>query len=161
MRPTTAMGAAIAATAGVVAAAWLVAAVPAAAQEGPSASATAAREVELLEIRLVEAIATLNLEAYDQLVADDYVVVNASGQETTKAEVMASYRAATRGYKDLRIGEVRGHVFGDTGLVSARTFGSRVEGGREIPNRVRYVRVWARRDGRWRAVAQMATPLPE
>lgn len=121
----------------------------------------AASEVEQLELRLVGAIASRDLELYDQLVADDYVVVNASGQETSKAEVMASYRAGARGYTDLTIGEVRGHVFGDTALVSARTFGSRLEGGRDVPNRVRYVRVWARRDGRWKAVAQMATPLPD
>jgi hypothetical protein len=32
--------------------------------------------------------------------------------------------------------------------------------GKEEENRVRYVRVYARRGGRWRAVAQMAAPLP-
>jgi hypothetical protein len=51
-------------------------------------------------------------------------------------------------------------VFGDTAIVSARTLGFRLEGGKEIPNRVRYLRVFARRNGRWQAVAQMATPLP-
>jgi hypothetical protein len=50
-------------------------------------------------------------------------------------------------------------VFGDTAVVHARTFGRRVRGGREEENRVRYVRVYARRAGRWRAVAQMSAPL--
>ena len=30
----------------------------------------------------------------------------------------------------------------------------------DTENRVRYLRVWAKRDGSWRAVLQMALPLP-
>jgi len=55
---------------------------------------------------------------------------------------------------------VKAHVFGDTGIVTARTLGFRIDAGKETPNRVRYVRVFARRNGRWQAVAQMAQPLP-
>ena len=51
-------------------------------------------------------------------------------------------------------------MFGDTAVVHARTFGRRILDGKEDVNRVRYVRVYARRAGRWQAVAQMATPLP-
>jgi hypothetical protein len=53
------------------------------------------------------------------------------------------------------------HVFRDTAIVSARTLGMRKEGGREVPNRVRHIRVFARRGGEWRAVLQMATPAQE
>ena len=122
--------------------------------------ADAAQEVEQIERRLVAAISAVDLPTYDRLVADDYVVVQASGQELTKAEVMASYAAGARRYKDLVISEVKAHVFGDTAVVAARTTGLRREGGRDVPNNVRYVRVYARRQGKWRAVAQMATPIP-
>jgi ketosteroid isomerase-like protein len=120
----------------------------------------AAKEVEQIERRLVAAISAVDLPTYDQLVADDYVVVQASGVELTKAEVMASYRSGARRYKDLIISEVKAHLFGDTAVVAARTTGLRREGDREVPNNVRYVRVYARRQGKWRAVAQMATPIP-
>jgi ketosteroid isomerase-like protein len=113
-----------------------------------------------LEQRLVAAIGARDLSAYDGLVADDYVVIEAAGTVRTKADVMASYRAGQRGYRDLRIDEVKAHVFGDTAVVHARTTGIRILEGKEEPNRVRYVRVYARRSGRWQAVAQMATPLP-
>ena len=49
---------------------------------------------------------------------------------------------------------------GDTAILSARTSGSRVEDGKEAPNIVQYLRVYARRAGRWSAVAQMSTPAP-
>jgi homoserine O-acetyltransferase/O-succinyltransferase len=133
-----------------------------AALHGGGAAATTATEpeVETLERRLVAAIGARDLATYDTLVADDYIVIEATGTVRTKKDVMASYRSGARGYADLRIDEVRSQVFGDTAVVHARTFGRRMEQGREQLNRVRYVRVYARRGGRWQAVAQMAAPLP-
>jgi ketosteroid isomerase-like protein len=118
----------------------------------------AARAVEDLERELVAAIAKTDLATYDRIVADDYVVVDATGRDIPKSEVIASYRSGTRRYTNLEIFDVRGRVFGDTAIVAARTKGLRREDGKDVPNDVRYVRVYARRDGRWRAVAQMSTP---
>jgi ketosteroid isomerase-like protein len=126
---------------------------PAPAAEGPA-------EVEALERRLVAAIGTRDLETYDRLVADDYVATRPDGSELTKAQVMASYRSGERGYVGLEIEAVSARLHGDTGIVTARTRGRRIEDGREMENRVLYARVWARRDGRWQAVAQFSTPLP-
>jgi homoserine O-acetyltransferase/O-succinyltransferase len=129
--------------------------------EGAAAPGADAEGVEALERRLVAAIGARDLLAYDALVADDYVVIEAAGTVRTKADVVASYRSGERGYRDLRIDEVKSRVFGDTAVVHARTFGRRILDGKEEVNRVRYVRVYARRGGRWQAVAQMAAPLPE
>jgi ketosteroid isomerase-like protein len=120
-----------------------------------------AAAVERLERALVKAIGSRDLATYDRLVADDYVVVRANGHESTKAEVLATYRADALAYVGLDITDVKTHVFGDTAIVSARTLGTRKEGGKETPNRVRYIRVFARRGGEWRAVSQMATPSQE
>jgi hypothetical protein len=72
---------------------------------------------------------------------------------------MASYRTGARKYTNLAILDVEARIFGDTGVVTAKTKGFRREGGRDVPNRVRYIRVYARRNGEWIAVAQMAAPL--
>jgi ketosteroid isomerase-like protein len=125
-----------------------------------ASSADAAKEVEQIERQLISAISAVDLATYDRLVADDYVVVQASGVELTKADVMASYRSAARRYKDLVISEVKVHLYGDAAVLSARSSGLRLEGGREVPNNVRYIRIYARRQGKWRAIAQMATPIP-
>jgi ketosteroid isomerase-like protein len=118
-----------------------------------------ARAVESLERELVAAIGRTDLAAYDRIVADDYVVFEASGREIPKAEVLESYRSGTRKYTGLEIFDVRSRVFGDTAVVSARTEGLRREDGHDVPNLVRYVRVYARRNGRWRAVTQMSAPV--
>ena len=121
----------------------------------------AGREVERLERDLVAAIGRRDLATYDRIVADDYVAFEASGKTTPKAQILASYRSGARKYTDLTIFDVQARVFGDTAVVSAKTKGLRREGDRDVPNRVRYIRVYAKRGGLWRAVAQMAALLPE
>ncbi len=120
-----------------------------------------AAEVERVERELVAAIAKTDLATYDRIVADDYVAYTVSGQESTKPEIMASYRTGTRRYISLSISDVKVRVFGETAILCARTSGTRVEeGGTLEPNTVRYFRVFTRRRGVWRAVMQMVTPLP-
>lgn len=120
----------------------------------------AAREVERREQDLVGAIGRGDLATYDRIVADDYVAFEASGKTSSKAEIMASYRSGARKYTDLAIFDVAARIFGDTAVVTAKTRGFRKEGDRDVLNRVRYIRVYAKRNGEWRAVAQMAAPLP-
>jgi homoserine O-acetyltransferase/O-succinyltransferase len=118
----------------------------------------AAEEVRRRERELIAAIGSGDLAAYDRLVADDYVALRPAGDQT-KAQVMETYRAGRLAYRGLDIADVDVRRLGETAVIWARTLGSRVEEGRETPNRVRYLRVWARRDGAWRAVLQMAVPL--
>ena len=119
----------------------------------------AADDVVRLEHELVRAIGAGDLAAYDRLVAEDYVTVRATGDQT-KAQVVDGYRAGRLSFRGLDITDVQTRVLGETAVVWASTLGTRVEEGRETANRVRYLRVWAKRDGAWRAVLQMAVPLP-
>ena len=121
----------------------------------------ATHEVEQLERDLVAAIGRGDLATYERIVADDYVAFLPDGGESSRAEILASYRSGARRYTGLEIFDVKARVFGDTAVVRAKTRGFRREGGRDVPNRVRYIRVFARRQGRWRAVAQMSAPIGE
>ena len=118
-----------------------------------------AAEVRRLEHELVGAIGSGDLAAYDRLVADDYVALRATGDQT-KAQVMDGYRARRLAFRGLDVTDLDVRLLGETAIVSARTLGTRVEDGRETENRVRYLRVWAKRERAWRAVLQMAVPLP-
>jgi ketosteroid isomerase-like protein len=126
----------------------------------PTGALDPARAVKQLERDLVAAIGRGDLATYDRIVADDYVAFEASGKTSPKAAIMTSYRSGARKYTDLTIFDVEARVFGDTAVVTAKTKGLRKEGDRDVPNRVRYIRVYAKRNGEWRAVAQMAAPLP-
>jgi len=134
---------------------------PSAARSLAADQQAAAAQVERVERDLVAAIAKTDLATYDRIVADDYVAHTVSGQALTKPEIMTSYRTGTRRYMTLAISDVQVRVFGETAILSARTSGTRVEnGGTPVPNTVRYFRVFTRRNGVWRAVMQIVTPLP-
>jgi ketosteroid isomerase-like protein len=128
------------------------------AHDRSAAETDVAREIERLEQQLVTAIEAKDFATYQRLVAEDYVAVAAAG-ETTRAQAIATYRSGDLSLPGLKIGDVKVHVYGDTAMISARTFGDRVEKGKTVPNRVRYMRVWMKRQGQWRAIAQMARPL--
>ena len=131
------------------------------ARQAAVSAASAAAEVERVERELVAAISKGDMATYDRIVADDYVSYTVTGEVATKPEIMASYRAGTRKYMSLSISDVKVRVFGETAIFSARTSGTRIEeGSTPVPNTVRYFRVFTRRNGAWRAVMQMVTPLP-
>jgi ketosteroid isomerase-like protein len=117
-----------------------------------------AREIEQLEQQLVTAIEGKDFTAYQRLVAEDYVAVGAAGEQT-RAQAIEAYRSGALSLPGLKISDIKVHVYGDTAMISARTSGDRVEKGKTVPNRVRYMRIWMKRQGQWRAVAQMARPL--
>jgi len=121
---------------------------------------SAEQQVEQTERALIRAITDRDLAVYDRIVADDYVALTVEGTETTKPQAMEMYRSGARRYADLEIYDVRVRVYGDTAVLAARTRGYRLEKDQRVPNLVRYVRVYARRDGRWRAVMQMAATIP-
>jgi homoserine O-acetyltransferase len=119
---------------------------------------SAVQEVEARERELIAAIGSRDLASYERLVADDYVALRGSGRQT-KAQVIDGYKAGSLAYRDLAIEDLSVSVFGEVAVLSAQTTGTRIENGQESPNRVRYLRVWARREGSWRAVVQMAVPV--
>jgi ketosteroid isomerase-like protein len=116
------------------------------------------REIERLEQQLVTAIEAKDLATYQRLVAEDYVAVTAAGEQT-RAQTLETYRSGALSLPGLKIAEIKVHVYGDTATISARTDGDRVENGKTVPNRVRYLRIWMKRKGQWQAIAQMARPL--
>jgi ketosteroid isomerase-like protein len=117
-----------------------------------------AQEIERLEQQLVKAIEAKDFATYQRLVAEDYVAVGVAGEQT-RAQAIEAYRSGALSLPGLKIGDIKVHVYGDTAMISARTYGDRVEKGKTVPNRVRYMRIWMKRDGTWRAVSQMARPL--
>src|SRR5215471_850701 len=110
-----------------------------------NAQTDVAKEIEQLEQQLVKAIEAKDFTTYQRLVAEDYVAVGATGEQT-RAQAIETYRSGALSLPGLKIGEIKVHVYGDTAMISARTLGDRVEKGQTVPNRVRYMRIWMKRD---------------
>ena len=90
------------------------------------------------------------------ILADDFCGLVPSGDWITKAQLMGG-DAGTTEVKSVSFTEQEVRIFGDTGISRGRL---RLE----VENlRIdqRFLRVFAKRDGRWRAVAVSVTPVPE
>ncbi len=130
------------------------------AQGGPEQAAEG--EIRKLEAEFNEAIVKADLEAFDRLMADDFTHTNQSGKFRTKAEWLANHKPGRSAYDAFEVDDLDVRVYGDAAVVTARsTPKGRTSTGEPITGQFRFLRVWARRDGRWQAVAFHGTRIAE
>ena len=122
----------------------------------------AAEEIRKLEAQFNEAIVKADLKAFDRLMADDFTHTNQSGKFRTKAQWLANHKPGRSAYDAFEVDDLAVRVYGDTAVVTARsTPKGRTSSGEPITGQFRFLRVWARRDGRWQAVAFQGTRIAE
>jgi hypothetical protein len=102
----------------------------------------AVQTITRLEHEWVQAIAARDPAAIERLLADDFT---GATDETTYGKGDASEDARVGGQR-IEVTDVAVRVYGDSAVVTL----DQVENGEE---RYRFTNVWARQDGRWRAVA--------
>ncbi len=133
---------------------------PARAQGGPEQAAEG--EIRKLEVQFNEAIIKADLKAFDRLMADDFTHTNQSGKFRTKAQWLANHKPGRSAYDAFEVDDLTVRAYGDTAVVTARsTPKGRDSKGQPITGQFRFLRVWAKRDGRWQAVAFQGTRIAE
>jgi ketosteroid isomerase-like protein len=94
-----------------------------------------------------------DVRRFDEILAPDFVCTNPDGSFVDRAGFLAqTARPVT--IRDLATHDVDIRIMGDVAIIHARTTYRRPDG---EPGRGRYTDVWARRDGRWLAVAAHVT----
>jgi ketosteroid isomerase-like protein len=117
-----------------------------------SASRSVADDVAVL-VRLnddyIDAVRTSNVKRFSEILAEDFLCTLADGTLVNRSEFLtqAAKPPTARG---LQVHDVNVRLLGDTAIVHAATTFTHPDG---RPGRGRYTDVWARRDGRWLAVA--------
>jgi ketosteroid isomerase-like protein len=89
------------------------------------------------------------------ILADDFTGLTALGEPITKALLMINPSA--EGVKSVTFSEQYVHVFAGTGISRGR-LQLELEDGRIVIDQ-RFIRVFAKRDGIWRAVSVAVTPV--
>ena len=80
----------------------------------------------------------------------------------TKAQWLANHKPGQSPYDAYDVDDMKIRVYGDTAVVTARTTPKgRDSKGKPITGQYRYLRVWAKRDGQWRAVAFQGTRIAQ
>lgn len=137
----------------VLAAVLLVAPAAAMAQTLPPDLAREAHEYERAQIEGDRA-------ALGRLIADDYVLVGSDGSRTDKAGHIAEFTASGFDLEPVVVRDAVEHVWTDGAALGGTVDIVGSSGGSPFRVTLRYIDVWALRDGQWRVVYGQATRVP-
>jgi ketosteroid isomerase-like protein len=110
---------------------------------------------ELIELnhQYIEAVQQSDVGRFDRILADDFLASNPDGSLVDKQQFLAQ-TALPVTISGLAALDVRVRILGDVAIIHARTSYTTANGD---PRNGRYTDIWARREGRWLAVAAHVT----
>jgi ketosteroid isomerase-like protein len=126
-----------------------------------ASSQNRAIESELSEIehRLVKAWLAGDRATVDSILAADWSVIDMTGHVLTKPQVMQELGSGDRRIESGSVDELNVRVFGDIAIVTGRSVLTGSYQGKRASVVQRFTDVFARRDGRWQAVASQGTQV--
>jgi ketosteroid isomerase-like protein len=128
-------------------------------QAYPDNTAKVARALMKLEDKWARAVLRHDVKAMDRLLADEYIGVGSGSVVKDKAQTMADFRAATRRFSSIELGDFNLRADGDSYVVSGRAR-VKVKGeDHDLNEQFRYVKVYVRRRGQWQVIALHITRM--
>jgi ketosteroid isomerase-like protein len=101
----------------------------------------------------IRSVQTSDVKRFDAILADDFVCTNPDASFVDRAGFLRQ-TAAPVTISGLAAHDVNVRILGDVAIIHARTSYTRADG---TPGGGRYTDIWARRNGRWLAVAAHVT----
>ncbi|MBW8302621.1 MAG: nuclear transport factor 2 family protein, partial [Brevundimonas sp.] len=98
--------------------------------------------------------------ALERLIADDYVLVGGDGSRTDKTAHIAEFTAPEMELQPVVVREPVEHVWADGAALGGTVDIVGSFAGTPFRQTLRYIDVWALRDGQWRVVYGQATRVP-
>ncbi|MBA2705387.1 MAG: nuclear transport factor 2 family protein [Blastocatellia bacterium] len=110
-----------------------------------------------MERDLIDGSLHNDTKMFERVAMDDYVSVNPQGMVVTKAQGLAN--AKNFKFDAIDTDDVQVSVHGDTAVVTGRANVKGKMGAQDINGQYRYMRVYTKDNGHWRAVASQITPI--
>lgn len=124
---------------------------------GPS-TADDAKTLRELERELNTAVVRGDAATFDRLLADDFTHTSQDGRFRTRVEWMKGRVQGKTNYVSYDVDDLQIRIYGEAAVATGMSKPSwRESDGTLASGRYRFLRVWARRDGHWRAVAFQST----
>lgn len=120
---------------------------------------TEIQEVLQLEAAWVQALRTLDLEAMNRILADDYIQITTGGDVIGKREFLRSFEGERRQWDHAESTDHQVRIYGDTAVMIAQWRASGVNHGERFDYQARFLAVYVKRDGRWQLAADQSTPF--
>jgi len=148
-----ATGVVIAAALGVV----MLTAAPAGAQGMGAPSVE--EQIKKMERDRAAAVVKADVATLEGLTSDDYVLINANGQVSNKAETMNSIKTGKIKLTANEVSDLSVRVYGDTAVVTGKSTAKGSINGIELKGPVMFTRVYVKKNGKWQSVAFQQTPI--
>ena len=123
-----------------------------------------AKTVATLDTKYQAAVKSNDATTMDQILADDFVLVNGHGKVSSKADLIESARKKEVTYErqDEEPGTQKVRVWGDTAVVTALLWIKAVQAGKPIDYKLWFSDTYVRTPTGWRYVfGQASLPLPK
>jgi ketosteroid isomerase-like protein len=118
-----------------------------------------AQEIKDLRNKWIAAEEAKNISYLDQLMTDDFVAGNAQGQVLKKPEYLESQRRPDRTLKVSPGRDTLVRLYGNVAILTENVTVDGQDKGRPFGGEFRFVRIFAKQEGKWRAVLGQGTPL--
>ncbi len=136
----------------------LSAAVPLQAKQPTADSdAATAQTLQVIEQDWLNAEKNHDAEAFEKLVADDWIAINPDGKSQTKAERAAEIK--TFNIDSATLGDMKVRVFGDTAVVTGTDNEVIMKDGKKSSDHYVWTDVFVTRSGKWLAVASQTAQI--
>jgi ketosteroid isomerase-like protein len=119
----------------------------------PAAAKTDLDQLHALNRDYINSVQTMDVKRFDEILSDDFVCSNPDGSMVDRAAFLQQ-TARPIAISGLEARDVDVRLMGDFAIIHART-AYKLPDGR--PGAGRYTDIWARRDGKWLAVAAHVT----
>lgn len=119
----------------------------------PAAAKTDLDQLHQLNRDYINSVQTMDVKRFDEILSEDFVCSNPDGSMVDRAAFLQQ-TARPIAISGLEARDVDVRLMGDFAIIHARTAYTLPDG---RPGAGRYTDIWARRNGRWLAVAAHVT----
>ena len=120
-----------------------------------------ASELTQIEHQLVRAWIDGDRKTVDSILASDWSVIDLTGHVLTKVQVMQEFGSGDRRIESGSVDDLNIRMFGEIAIVTGRSVLAGTYKGKHASVVQRFTDVFARRDGRWQAVASQGTQVAQ
>jgi ketosteroid isomerase-like protein len=123
--------------------------------QGPSVE----EQIKKMEKDRAAAVVKADVATLEGLTSDDYVLINANGQVSNKAETMSLIKTGKIKLTANEVSDMNVRVYGDTAVVTGKSTAKGSINGVELKGPVMFTRVYVKKGGKWQSVAFQQTPI--
>ncbi|HXI35223.1 MAG TPA: nuclear transport factor 2 family protein [Gemmatimonadales bacterium] len=129
------------------------------AAQQPAGTTTPEDSVRAAETARGQALLHADTAALSRLVADEFVEISRLGQLRSKADNMRDIASGDLKLTAVKYDSLAVRIYGDVAVLRGIADNSGTFHGFPFSGKIRYSRIFVRRDGRWQAVAMQQTPM--